>query len=684
MAPTQQHRPAAVSCPLGDDVLLLRRLVVREQLSQPFEMQLEVFSEDFQIALADLLGQPVAIRLNLPDEQTRYFHGFCSQFTFAGQERNLAVYRATLHPWLWFLGRTADCRIFQEMTVPDIVQEIFREHGFSDFDNLLTAEYRQWDYCVQYRESDLSFVSRLMEHEGIYYYFKHEANKHNLVLADSYSSHDFIEGYNEVPYYPPNERRERDHIFQWEVSQSVQSGSFVLTDYDFERPSTDLETRINLARSHALADYEVFDYPGTYLETSDGEHYVKNRMEELAAQYERATAEGNARGLATGHLFSLVNYPRIDQNREYLVISAVHTLEDNSYETVEKNKSSSLVVYRGNWSVMPSAESFRPPRVTPKPVVKGPQTAVVVGRSGEEIWTDEYGRVKVQFHWDRYGASDEESSCWVRVAQVWAGKNFGAMHIPRIGQEVIVHFLEGDPDQPIIVGRVYNADQMPPYALPDNQTQSGIKSRSTKEGDGETFNELRFEDKKDEEEIYFHAEKDFVRIVENNDTLRVGFDKQDEGNQTIDIYNNRTVTVDQGNDKLQVKTGNREVIVDEGNDTHEISQGDREVTIDEGNDTLTIGQGDRETTIEQGSDTLTISQGDLTISIDAGSGTIEAGNTLELKVGQSSIKLEASKITIASTQIEVAADASIDLSGAMATLSGDASTEISGGIIKLN
>jgi type VI secretion system secreted protein VgrG len=664
MPPTQQHRPAAVSSPLGPDVLLFRRMTAREQLSQPFEIELELLSEDFEIALSDVLGQPLSIRLDLPDGKERYFHAYCAEFGFVGQEGRHALYRATLRPWLWFLSLTADCRIFQEMTVPDIVQELFRDHGFSDFDNRLNGTYRQWDYCVQYRESDLNFVSRLMELEGIYYFFEHEEGKHTLVLADAYSSHAVIEGYEEVPYYPPNDRRERDHLQDWKVTQSVQSASYTMTDYDFERPRTNLETRSMVSWNHAMGDYQVFDYPGTYMETSDGEHYVRNRIEELAARHETVHCEGNARGLSTGALFQLTNFPRSDQNREYLIAGATYDIEDNAYESTSAK--GEKFNYQANWTVIPSSQPYRPQRVTPKPVVKGPQTAVVVGKEGEEIWTDEYGRVKVQFHWDRYGELNEHSSCWIRVAHVWAGKSFGAIHIPRIGQEVIVHFLEGDPDQPIVVGRVYNGDLMPPYALPDHQTQSGIKTHSTKEGDAETFNELRFEDKKDEEEIYFHAEKDFVRVVENNDSLSVGFEKQDEGNQTIDIYNNRTVTIDQGNDKLQVKTGDRDVIIDSGDDTHHVKEGDRVVNVDQGDDTLTVGQGD------------------LSINIDAGKGTIEAAQSLELKVGGSSIKIEPSKITLSSPQIELSADGQLEASAAMVQISGDGVVEVSGGVIQLN
>jgi type VI secretion system secreted protein VgrG len=324
------------------------------------------------------------------------------------------------------------------------------------------------------------------------------------------------------------------------------------------------------------------------------------------------------------------------------------------------------VTFDVEFAAIPSATPFRTPATTPRPYIRGPQTAMVVGKSGEEIWTDQYGRVKLHFHWDRLGTLDENGSCWVRVAQVWAGKGFGFIQVPRIGEEVIVEFLEGNPDRPIIVGRVYNNTHMPPYALPDNQTQSGVLSRSSKEGTAENFNELRFEDKKDSEQIYFHAEKNFDRIVENNDTLKVGFEKQDAGDQTIDIYNNRTVTLDQGNDKLQVKTGNRETLVDKGNDTH------------------TVGEGNREVTISQGDDTLTISTGDMTIKIEAGEGTIEAATKLTLKVGESSITIEPSKIELSSVDITLSATGNLEGSGTNSKVSGTASLDLDGGTISLN
>ncbi len=723
MAPVQEHRPVAVSSPLGEDVLLFRTMTARERLGRLFEIDLEVLSENFDIGLNDVLGQPFSIRMDLPDDATRYFHAYATRFCFIGQHRHYARYRATLHPWFWFLSRTADCRIFQKKTAPEIIQEIFRDAGFSDFKNSLAGSYRTWEYCVQYRESDLNFISRLMENEGIYYYFLHEEGKHTLVLADAYDSHAPAPGYKNIPYYPPGEklRRERDHISDWSVSQQVQTGKYVLDDFDFERPKTDLQTRLAMSRRHPRSDFEVFDYPGAYLATADGDEYVKARLQELQAEYERTTGEGNARGLAVGAFFSLEGYPRADQNREYLVVSATHELKSNAYET--EATADEVIVYHCSFTAQDSRQPYRSPRITPKSKVQGPQTAMVVGPAGEEIYTDKYGRVKVQFHWDRYGKSDENSSCWVRVAQVWAGKNWGAMHVPRIGQEVIVDFLEGDPDRPIVVGRVYNGDNMPPYALPDNQTQSGLKSRSTKEGDGETFNELRFEDKKGAEHIYFHAEKDFQRVVENNDTLKVGFEKKDQGDQTIEIFNNqsltvggseaadgsqtiqvwknRTLTVKEGNDATVIEKGHRTVTVSKGNETTTIREGNHQLDVDKGDhtvnvktgnrnvtikadDTLKIEQGNRTVEVGMGHDALTVKTGNLTIKASMGKVSIEAMQGIELKVGSNSVKIDPAGVTVQGTMVKVQGQAQTQVAGAITQINGTGMLMMKGGIAMIN
>jgi type VI secretion system secreted protein VgrG len=570
----QTERPIAVSSPLGEDVLLFHGMTAREELGRLFQYDLDLLSKKETIKLEDVLGQGLTVRLGLMDDQDRFFHGIVSRFCHAGTLGDFAIYQATLRPWLWFLTRTANCRIFQEMKVPDIIKKVFRDHGFSDFEESLSESYRTWDYCVQYRETDFNFLSRLMEQEGIYYYFKHVDGKHTLVLSDSYSSHEKCAAYEQVPYFPPTENvsRAKDCVLEWCVAQEIQPGKYALTDFDFERPKADLAVKKVASRKHPKADLEIYDYPGEYIQTSDGDCYAKCRMEEHQASYEQVRGFGNTRGLLAGGLFELTGYPRDDQNREYLIVSASLDVKSNEYESGSRAKVPS---YACQFTAMDSKQPYRPPRLSPKPIIQGPQTAIVVGKAGEEIWTDKYGRVKVQFHWDREGKSDENSSCWVRVASPWAGKTWGGIHIPRIGQEVIVEFLEGDPDRPIVTGRVYNADAMPPYDLPANQTQSGLKSRSTKGGGPDNFNEFRFEDKKGNEEIYLHAEKDYNQVTENDRTEDVGHDRSlhvvHDKSEKID--NNKTIEV--AADHHEKISGNKTLKV-VGNHTETI---DSEMTI---------------------------------------------------------------------------------------------------------
>lgn len=552
-------QPIEIVSPLGDDVLRFVHMTAAEELGRLFDFDLEVVSENLSIKGEDLLGQTVTVKLGTINGGTRYFHGHVIGFSQTETAERFASYELRLRPWFWFLTRTSDCRIFQGKTVPDIIKEVFREHGFSDFKDSLSGSYRTWDYCVQYRETDFNFLSRLMEQEGIYYYFTHEESKHTLVLCDSISGHNKIPGYEEVPFLPGElTSRRTDFISDWLLSLEVQSGAVALNDFDFTKPKAKLLAQVSDPSKHDKADFEIYDHPGEYLEKSDGETYAKTRLEEVHVQYERVRGSGNARGLTAGGLFKLTDHPRADQNREYLIVSIVHELR---YPELESGSGEPEFTYEGRFAAIDSHQQFRTERLTPKPIVQGPQTAMVVGKAGEEIWTDEYGRVKVQFHWDRYGKSDENSSCWVRVSQVWAGKTWGAIHIPRIGQEVITEFIEGDPDRPIITGRVYNAEAMPPYGLPDNQTQSGIKSRSTKGGSGENFNEIRFEDKKGEEEVYFHAEKDENTVVEHDQGISVGNDRAESigRDRSLQVGRDKSETVER-NKTIQVVQSHTEQI----------------------------------------------------------------------------------------------------------------------------
>jgi type VI secretion system secreted protein VgrG len=473
MALTQDQRQFVVTTPLEKDVLFFYNMHGNEELGRLFKYELDLLSADANINLDDVLGKQLTIELTLANDKKRYFNGYTSSFRYMGMQDDYHLYKATLRPWLWFLTRSADCRIFQNKTAPDIIKEVFRDFGYSEFEDQLGGEYRQWEYCVQYRETAFNFVSRLMEQEGIYYYFKHEQNSHTLVLADSISAHGRISDYEQIPYYPPQqkERREGEYVDDWFVSKGIESQRYTLSDFDFTKPRSSLEVRESIEDGYA--DLEIFDYPGEYTELESGQAAARARAEQLETHYERVNAKGNLRALSVGCLFELTNYPRDDQNKEYLLLSARYYLHSDLYRSAKQ--AASLPDYRIVFTAMDSVHPFRSATVTPQPTVKGPQTAIVVGPKGEKVWVDQYGRVKVQFHWDRYGKKDENSSCWVRVSQNWAGKNWGGMSIPHIGQEVIVDFIEGDPDRPIISGRVYNADNMPPLELPEHKHKSIIR-----------------------------------------------------------------------------------------------------------------------------------------------------------------------------------------------------------------
>jgi type VI secretion system secreted protein VgrG len=538
-----------IDTPLGTDVLLFHGMHTTEALSRVSEYQIDLLSARCDIDLDDILGQNVTVKLALANNQTRYFNGYVTRFAQAGMYGRYHRYLATVRPWLWFLSRTADCRIFQNLAVPDIIKAVLADHAASEFKLELTQAYSIWPYCVQYRETDLNFVSRLMEHEGIYYYFRHTDGHDTLVLTDSPSGHATFPGTESLPFIAPGKltRPEVEHISQWDFAREIQPGVYVHDDYDLERPGVELRTQKAFPRKHAVSDSEIYDYPGRYLKKADGESYAAVRLDEFGAQFELAHAVTNARGISVGYLFTLERHQRTDQNREYLVASANHDLEYSAYEGLPKTAGAS---HHCSFAAMSTAQQFRPRRATPKPFVQGPQTAMVVGPAGDEIHTDKYGRVKVQFHWDRYGKRDENSSCWIRVSHPWAGKAWGAVATPRIGQEVIVDFLEGDPDQPIITGRVYNADCQPPFGFPAGAVISGVKS-DTHKGNG--YNELSMDDTAGTEKVTIHAQFDMNTTVEHNQTTTVHNNRTDRidvndsesvgNNQTCNVGANRSVTV---------------------------------------------------------------------------------------------------------------------------------------------
>ena len=541
----QENRPLGIKTALKDDVLALRSFSIQEQLGRMFQIEAELSSEDGEIDFDKVVGRNATIRLEIGDKATRYFNGEVSRLVQVAHKDGFACYRATLVPWLWFLTRTADCYIFQEMTVREIIEDVFTTYGFNDYEFNLSATYKAREYCVQYRETDFNFVSRLMEQEGIYYYFKHENGKNTLMLSDAISAHKPFKGYEEVIFHEVKTAgASREAVTEWTMEKEVQPILYALQDFDFKKPKNSLLASASVTRQYGAAHFEMFDFPGEYVEPADGDRLADVRINELQAQYEVLEGLSNVRGLSTGCTFKLKKHTRADQNREYLITSVSLSADGGPFGSMGESSEAEGEHFSCSFTCIEKKQQFRSPRLTPKPIIQGPQTAIIVGPAGEEIYTDKYGRVKVLFHWDRYSKADENSSCWVRVSQGLAGKGWGQISNPRIGQEVIIEFLEGDPDRPIITGRVYNAEAMPPYALPANQTMSAIKSNSSKGGAG--FNEIRLEDKKGEEQIFMHGEKNLDIRIKNDAFETIDHDRNLViGNDQVEhVKNNRSETVD--------------------------------------------------------------------------------------------------------------------------------------------
>lgn len=517
----QDNRPIRLDTPAGRDVLLLESFSGTEYVSQPFEIEIQALTISTSFKPESLLGQPGCITIELPEGGKRYIHGrFRSMVLMEQSSDGLIRYRGILVPWLWFLSLTTDCRIFQQKSVPEIIEQVFKDHGFTDFRPQLRGSYPKREYCVQYRESCLNFVSRLMEQEGIFYFFEHTDSKHTLVFADSASavqpcpSQDKVRCASAIATLWSGER-EQDVITATACRRQVHTTKVARRDYNFEIPTNNLKAELG---DKLPKGGEAYDYPGLYPNLSEGDRYVKIRLEEEEAKEFEIHCASSCRSLIPGYRFKMEEHFNDALNDVYMILSVTHRAGTQDFRSGQ----GATYEYHNTFVAIPYSKPYRPPRRALKPVIHGEQTAVVVGKSGEEIWVDKYGRVKVQFHWDREGKKDENSSCWVRVSQGWAGMNWGAMMIPRIGQEVVVSFLEGDPDRPLITGRVYNADLMPPYKLPAEQTKSTLKSRSSKGGAASNFNEIRFEDKKGSEQIFIHAEKDLDVYVKNDRREYVG------------------------------------------------------------------------------------------------------------------------------------------------------------------
>ncbi|EPR8028245.1 type VI secretion system tip protein VgrG [Enterobacter hormaechei subsp. hoffmannii] len=501
--------------------LLFWKLSGREAMSESYALTLTLLGTDARLDRSRLLGQPVTVTIPTQNLLTpRYINGKVTRVAVSAVEltgTRYAVYQLTVEPDLWPMKRDRNLRIFQGQTVPQIVKTLLGEHQVN-LEDKLTGSYRVWDYCVQYQESSLDFISRLMELEGIAYYFSHEADKHTLVLTDAATQHQPFSGYEAIPYHqtPSGGSTDEEGISQWALEDSVTPGIYSLDDYDFRKPNAWLFQAQQNPASPKPGSIDVYDWPGRFVETGHAEFYARIRQERWQVEHQQIQATATAAGIAPGHIFTLTNAPFFSDNGEYLVTAAGYHFEENRYASGEGE-----TIHRTDFTVIPAAVSYRPAQSTAWPRTYGPQTAKVVGPQGESIWTDKYGRVKVKFHWDRLAKGDDTSSCWVRVSSAWAGQGYGGVQIPRVGDEVVVDFINGDPDRPIITGRVYNEASMPPWALPAAATQMGFMSR-TKDGSVDNANALRFEDKAGAEQVWIQAERNMDTSVKNDETHSVG------------------------------------------------------------------------------------------------------------------------------------------------------------------
>ncbi len=675
-APVQKDRLLTLTTPLGGDVLIAIAFSGVEDLSTLFRFTLSMASTNTAITADQLLGKPLTVKIARPEGDPRCINGIVTSFAAADRMVDgMRRYDVILEPKLWLLTRTTDSRIFQNQTVVQITETLFSDGGVTDYKKQgISGTHPSREYCVQYRETDYDFMLRILAEEGIYFYFQHADGKHTLVLSDSTAG--YTDCADKSVEHAPAETGNYIAVKQWASGYSFQSGKVTLTDYDFEQPTSDLTVSTTTVLSNSsFKSWELFDYPGDYTKKGDGTPLSRTRMEAVEADYAVASGKSTYSTFVPGAKFTMSKHEvSSEQGKQYVLQRVEHSGRDESHLGNENAE----IFYRNTFTALPATRAFHPPPITRRPLIPGPQTALVVGPSGEEIYCDKYGRVRLQFYWDRLGKKDDTSSCWVRVGQIIAGATWGSQFTPRVGMEVIVSFLEGDPDRPLVVGSVYNGQNMPPYTLPDNKTQSGVKTRSSSQGTSSMFNELRFEDKKDSELLYMHAQKDFTRDVENDDTHNV------KHNQIITIKNDRTETVQEGNESVTVSKGNRSVTVTEGNEALTVSKGNQSVTVSQGNQATTVSQGNVTTTVSNGNHTVKLGSGNATLQCDGGSITLQAAQTITLKVGSNSITISQSGIALKATQITITGDAKVEVSGPMVNVSGSGTVQVKGGMVTIN
>ncbi len=552
---SQANRQLAIQTPLGENVLLLEALDGAEALSSLFGYALRVRAFNDAIDPAQLITKSIDWQIRLDGGGWRPFNGCVA--TYSGGEamaRGQRSYVLNVVPWLWFLQHRQDSRVFQNNTVIQIAEQIFTELGFKDFDTSgLAQEYKPRLYCVQYRETDFNFVSRLFEEEGIFYYFQHQQGRHVLMLADgAHAYKDIPDG--TLPYNPPGIFH--NGVTAWTHHMAFRSGKSTTTDYDFQNPGNSLVTSTNGLSPIPQSDkFEIFDYPGRYTQRDRGEGVSSRLIGAHEKGQNTTSAASSARTLQPAGRFQLEAPPVDSENQKYVIVSVVHHATDPSFDSVGKGAPK----YQNTFTCLPANVDFVPEQRSEKPIIPGMQSAVVTGPAGEDIYCDRYGRVKIKFHWDRKGKSDETSSCWMRVAQPWAGRGYGAQTIPRIGMEVGVSFMEGDPDHPIIVCCMPNANTIPSLKLPDEKERTGFRTASSPGGAG--FNEFTMEDKANSEEVFLHAQKDLTHIVGNNHLSTVG-NVSAQATETLWLSSVHDSIIEKTQDHILIKHQNSQIYLD--------------------------------------------------------------------------------------------------------------------------
>lgn len=686
---TQDEEPLAIETPLGKDTLLLESFRGEECLGQLFHFELSCLSVEEKLDDTKIVGKQVSFRVDRGDGTPRWFTGYVSRFSWAGRNDVLTRWTLEVVPSLWFASLTSDCKIFQEQAAPDILSTVLGDISELSSSTKLTGTHPPWEYCVQYQETDFAFISRIMEFEGISYHFEHDENSLTMVISDSNSAFTDCDDATVDATQHFADPDKPGQLTEWKHEHAFRPGKYSLTDFNFEEPETDLLVTNKGTSPYSAADQaELFGYPGKYNTKSDGEAIGKYRIEAAEVLTERATGSSTCRTFSPGYTFKIGDHPNpSEKGQKYLLTKVAHRASNlGVYQTTPEV--TQAFEYQNDFECIPAKTVWRSLQTTPWPSGTV-QTALVVGPSSEEIYTDEYGRIKVQFYWDRYGEKNENSSCWIRVAQSLAGPQFGSQFLPRIGMEVVVSHLDNDPNRPLVTGVVYNGANKPPFPLPESAAKSGLQTRSTKDGEEDLANQLIFDDTKDSELITVHAQKDFERVVENNDSVEVGFETKDKGDRSVKVYNNLTEEVgadgcDEGSRALTVykdnqttvSTGDDTYTIKEGDATYEVSQGKQSVTVG-GSQTVEVGDG-HALTVKSGNHAVDVKSG--SGSMNANSWTIEGMQSIALKVGSNSIQISSTGITINGMTISVKGQTSTSVEGLQTQIKGTAQLQAQGAI----